>query len=122
MPRVVLRNDQWERIEDLLPGKPSDPGRTAGDNRTFVEAVLWVLRTGAPWRDLPEEFGNWNSVYRRFARWERTGVWDRVFEALAEEADFQDIFIDSSIVRVHQHGTGAEKKTVRRRSAAPAAD
>jgi len=110
MPRTVLRDDQWERIADLLPGKPSDPGCTAADNRGFVEAVLWVLRTGAPWRDLPEEFGNWNSLYQRFARWERKGVWDPVFEVFSQDADFQDVFIDSSIIRVHQHGAGAEKK------------
>jgi transposase len=121
MPRTVLRDDQWERIADLLPGKPSDPGVTAADNRRFVEAVLWVLRTGAPWRDLPEAFGKWNSVYQRFARWERTGVWGHIFEVLVQDADFEDVFLDSSIIRVHQHGAGAEKKTVRRRSAALAA-
>jgi transposase len=121
MPRTVLRDDQWQRIEDLLPGKPSDPGRTATDHRTFVEAVRWVLRSGAPWRDLPEAFGNWNSIYQRFARWERTGVWERLFAVLCQDADFQDVFIDSSIIRVHQHGAGAEKKTVHRRSVAHAA-
>jgi transposase len=120
MPRTWLRDDQWERIQNWLPGKSSDPGRTAADNRLFVEAVLWALRSGAPWRDLPTEFGNWNSIYQRFARWERTGVWDRVFEVLSQDIDFQDIFIDSSIIRVHQHGAGAEKKTVRRRSDARA--
>ena len=91
MPRLNLRDDQWKRIADLLPGKPGDRGRTAGDNRLFVEAVLWMARSGAPWRDLPEEFGLWNSVYKRFARWEKSGVWERVFGALAGDADFQRI-------------------------------
>jgi transposase len=120
--RRVLRNEQWRRIEAMLPGKPSDPGRTAADNRLFVEAVLWIARTGAPWRDLPPSFGPWNSVYQRFARWSENGVWQRVFAALAEEADFKEVFLDSTIVRAHQHAAGARKKTVRKRSGARAAD
>lgn len=75
MVRVWLRDDQFERIAALLPGKASDPGRTAADNRLFVEAVLWIARTGSPWRDLPPQFGPWNSVYQRFARGSRSGVW-----------------------------------------------
>lgn len=110
MPRLNLRDDRWERIADLLPGKPGDRGRTAADNRLFVEAVLWMARSGAPWRDLPEEFGPWNSVYQRFARWEKSGVWERVFGALAGDADFEEVFIDSTVIRVHQHATGAQKK------------
>jgi transposase len=122
MARRLLRNDQWRRIEQLLPGKVTDRGRTAADNRLFVEAVLWIARTGAPWRDLPEEFGPWNSVYKRFSRWEVSGVWHRVFEELAKDADFEELYLDSSIVRAHQHAAGAAKKTVRKRSAASAAD
>jgi transposase len=80
--RRVLRNDQWERIAPELPGKPGDPGVTAKDNRLFVEAVWWIARTGAPWRDLPEEFGNWYTVYTRFWRWARKGVWERIFKTL----------------------------------------
>jgi len=121
MARKILRDDQWKRIEQMLPGKPSDPGRTAVDNRLFVEAVLWVARTGSPWRDLPEEFGVWNSVYIRFARWSNRGVWQRVFAALAIDADFEEIFLDSTIVRAHQHAAGAPKKTGIRRWAARAA-
>ena len=114
MVRKWLRNDQWTRIEPMFPGKASDPGRSGRDNRLFVEAVLWVARTGSPWRDLPQEFGGWNSVYQRFARWSRSGVWQRVFEQLALEADFEKVFIDSTIVRAHQHAAGAAKKTVPR--------
>jgi transposase len=94
----------------MLPGKQGDRGRTAADNRLFVDAVLWMARAGAPWRDLPEEFGYWNSVYKRFARWETGGVWHCVFTALAEDADFEEVFIDSTVIRVHQHAAGARKK------------
>lgn len=121
MLRPVLCDEPWERIAHRLPGKPSDPGCTAADNRGFVEAVLWVLRTGAPWRDLPQEFGNWNSTDQRFACWGRNGVWQRVRELLSQDADFHDVFIDSTVILVHQHGIGTEQKTPHRRSAAPAA-
>ena len=107
-----MRDDQFERIAALLPGKAGDPGRTAADNRLFVEAVLWIARTGSPWRDLPRQFGPWNSVYQRFARWSRRDVWHRVFAHLAQDADFEEVFIDSTIVRAHQHAAGAPKKTV----------
>jgi transposase len=115
--RKNLRDDQWERIAHLLPGKPGDRGRSAADNRLFVEAVLWMARSGAPWRDLPEEFGPWNSVYKRFARWQKRGVWQRVFTELAGDADFEEVFIDSTIIRVHQHAAGAQKKRAPRRLA-----
>ena len=117
MARKNLRDDQWERIAHLLPGKPGDRGRSAADNRLFVEAVLWMARSGAPWRDLPEEFGPWNSVYKRFARWQERGVWQRVFAELAGDADFEEVFLDSTIIRVHQHAAGAQKKRARRRLA-----
>lgn len=122
MSRVWLRDDQFERIASLLPGKASDPGRTAADNRMFVEAVLWIARTGSPWRDLPPQFGPWNSVYQRFSRWSRRGVWHRVFVQLAKEANFEEVFIDSTIVRAHQHAAGAPKKTVIKPSDGHAAD
>jgi putative transposase len=122
MARKMLREDQWERIEDLLPGKPTDVGVTARDNRLFVEAVLWILRTGSPWRDLPPELGNWHNTYTRFSRWGRTGVWQRVSEALSTEPDLQALLIDSTIVRAHQHAAGAQKKPVRKRSGARAVD
>ncbi|WP_252120271.1 IS5 family transposase [Symbiopectobacterium purcellii] len=111
MPRLMLSDDQYERISPFLPGKDSDPGRTAADNRLFVEAVLWIARTGSPWRDLPPDFGLWNCVYKRFARWSRAEIWHSVFAELAGDADFEEIFIDSTIVRVHQHAAGAPKKT-----------
>jgi transposase len=110
MARMNLRDDQWDRICHLLPGKNGDRGSTGQDNRLFVEAVLWMARAGAPWRDLPPEFGLWNSVYKRFARWQENGVWERVFAVLAEEADFEEVFIDSTVIRVHQHAAGAQKR------------
>lgn len=82
----------------------------------FVEAVLWIARTGSPWRDLPEEFGRWHTVYIRFSRWRRKGVWERVAQALAEHGEIEHVLIDSTIVRAHQHAAGALKKTERRGS------
>jgi len=122
MVRRWLRDDQWQRLEPMLPGKASDPGRTGENNRLFIEAVLWVARTGSPWRDLPPEFGLWNSVYTRFARWSNNGVWQRVFAELAKDADFEEVFLDSTIVRAHQHSSGAAKKKARKRSGARGAD
>ena len=118
MVRRWLRDDQWERLGPMLPGKASDPGRTGGNNRLFIEAVLWVARTGSPWRDLPAEFGLWNSVYMRFARWSNSGIWQNVFAELAKDADFEEVFLDSTIVRAHQHSSGAAKKKARKRSGA----
>lgn len=118
MLRKVLTDARWKKIEQLLPGKASDPGCTAKDNRLFVEAVLWIARTGSPWRDLPAELGNWHTTYVRFARWRDTGVWDRVAQALAGDAELERVFIDSTIVRAHQHAAGAQKKKVVRRSGA----
>jgi putative transposase len=104
--RLVLRDSQWERIAPHLLGKHGDPGRSGADNRLFVEAVLWLARTGSPWRDLPDIFGNWNSVFVRFSRWSKDGVWDRLFAAMADDPDFEYIMIDSTIVRAHQHAAG----------------
>jgi transposase len=120
LERSVLRNDQWERIAPLLPGKVEDPGRSGADNRLFVEAVLWIVRVGAPWRDLPEVFGNWNSIFQRFRRWVRSGAFDQIFEALSDDVDFEYVIVDGTIVRVHQHGIGAKEAMGRStRSEAP---
>src|SRR3954454_22732526 len=111
LDRMVLRDEQWERLAPLLPGKVGDPGQSAADNRLFLEAVLWVARVGAPWRDLPESFGKWNSVFKRFRRWARRGVFEQIFTALSEDADFEYVILDGTIARVHQHGTGARGGT-----------
>ena len=106
--RLVLSARQWTRIEKFCVGKPEDPGGTGADNRMFIEAVLWIARTGSPWRDLPAVFGKWNSVFVRFNRWSASGVWQRIFAALSEDPDFEYLIIDSTIVRAHQHATGAK--------------
>jgi transposase len=106
--RHAIADGHWERIKDLLPGKEGDPGVTAADNRLFVDAVLWIAKTGVPWRDLPERFGNWNSVWRRFDRWSRKGVWQRVFGEL-QDPDLEWLLLDSSVIRAHQHAAGAKK-------------
>ena len=107
MIRTILSDAQWKRIAPLLPGKSGDPGRSGSDNRVFVEAVLWIVRTGSPWRDLDAAFGNWNSIFRRFRRWARKGVFESLFKALSDDPDFEYAIIDGTIVRVHQHGSGA---------------
>lgn len=121
MIRTVLNDAQWQRIAPLLPGKAGDPGRHGKDNRLFVEAVLWVARTGAPWRDLPQAFGKWFTVYTRFWRWAQKGVWDRLFKILSADPDFEYVAIDATLVRVHQHGTGAKGGLKIRPSASRAA-
>ena len=108
MDRRLSSDEQWARVAPLLPGKPGDPGRSASDNRVFLEAVLWMARVGAPWRDLPSAFGHWNTAFRRFRRWARKGVFERLFQVLSGEPDFEYALIDGTIVRVHQHGTGAK--------------
>jgi transposase len=117
--RYALRDDQWSRIEGLLPGREGHVGVTARNNRLFVEAVLYRYRAGIPWRDLPERFGDWKQVHTRHTRWAASGVWEKVFKVLAADADNEYAMIDSTIVRAHQHSAGARKKTtVTKRSGA----
>ena len=110
MRRFGLRDDQWERIKDLLPGRAGSVGVTAADNRLFVEAVLYRYRTGMPWRDVPARFGNGAKVHLRLSRRAKSCVWERVFQHLAADADNEYAMIDSTIVRAHQHSVGAKKK------------
>ena len=100
--RYGLREDQWNKIRDLLPGREGAVGVTARDNRLFVEAVLRIGRTGAPWRDLPKAFGKWYSVYTRFYRLTKKGVWKQIVESLCGEADLEEFIPDSTVVRVHR--------------------
>ena len=108
LDRTLLSDEQYERIAPILPGKPGDPGRTAADNRLFLEAVSWIVRTGAPWRDLRGIFGGWNTVFRRFRRWAKGGIFDKIFKSLSGDPDFEYAIVDGTIVRVHKHGTGAK--------------
>jgi transposase len=108
--RKLLSDSAWESLKPLLPGKEGDRGATAADNRLFIEAVLWIARTGAPWRYLPHQLGNWHTTYTRFNRWSKKGVWQRVMVALRDEPDLQELMIDSTVIRAHQHAAGAQKK------------
>ena len=112
--RYELSSEQWHKIKLLLPGKKGDVGRTAHNNRRFINAVLYIARSGAPWRDLPERYDNWNSVYQRVNRWSKQGRWQVVFDTLRENdpPDLDWVMIDSSIIRVHQHAAG-QKSTLR---------
>src|SRR5512147_292478 len=118
--RYALRDDQWECIKDLLPGRKGTVGMTAKDNRLFVDAVIYRYRAGIPWRDLPERFGAWKAVHTRFSRWAKSGVWRRLFELLAADADNEYAMIDSTIVRAHQHSAGAQKKMAKIKRSAEA--
>ena len=106
--RFVLTDRIWAMIEPLLPGTSRSRGVTAKDNRLFLEAVLWRVRVGAPWRDLPPEFGPWNSVFRRFRRWAQAGVFDRIFEAVSGDPDFEYVLIDGTIISAHHKASGAK--------------
>ena len=109
--RTLLTDAQWTRLAPLLPGQAHTRGVTAVDTRLFVEAVLWRLRCGVSWRDLPERFGAWSTVFARFARWKKNGVWARVLATLQDESGLHELLLDSTTVRAHQHAAGALKKT-----------
>jgi transposase len=106
--RFVLTDAQWVRMAELIPGKLGDPGRSGTDNRRFVEAVLWIVRTSSPGRDLPATFGHWNSVFRRFRRWAVGGVFERMFKVVRDDPGFEYVIADGTMVRVHQKATGAK--------------
>jgi transposase len=108
MDRFSLTDAQWEKMAPFCLGKSTDPGRTGGDARLFVEAVLWIARTGSPWRDLPASFGNWNTVFKRFRDWVKADVFKRMFDAASDEPDMEYAMVDATIVRVHRHGQGAK--------------
>ncbi len=108
MRRYALRDDQWDRIKDMLPDRVGSVGVTAKDNRLFVEAILYRYRAGIPWRDLPERFGDFRVIHTRFCRWNRKGIWEKVFSLLADDADNEYAMIDSTVVRAHQHSSGAK--------------
>ena len=106
--RYALRDEQWERIKEMLPGRQGHVGVTARNNRLFVDAVLYRYRAGISWRDLPERFGDFRVVHLRHSRWSKSGVWRRVFKALAQDSNNEYAMIDSTIVRAHQHSAGAK--------------
>ena len=119
MDRFVLTDAQWRLMGPHCLGKPTDPGRTGGDNRLFLEAVLWIARTGSPWRDLPQQFGYWNTMFARFRYWIKAGVFKRMFDAASDDPDMEYAMVDATIVRVHRHGQGAKGGLKIRPSANP---
>jgi len=121
MDRDVLTDAQWAKIEPHCLGKPTDPGRNGRNNRLFLEAVLWIARTGSPWRDLPERFGNLSTAFRRFSDWRAADVFKRIFNALLDEPDLEYAMVDATIVKVHRHGQGAKGGLRARPSVAPRA-
>jgi transposase len=117
--RHELTEEQWERLAPLLPRQKAKTGRPAQDHRRILNGILWVIRTGAPWRDLPDRYGPWLTVCSRFQRWRKAGVWDRIFAAVqrasdaAGELDWEVHYVDGTIVRAHQHAAGAKEGTLR---------
>ena len=113
--RKVITAEVWKKLEELVTRAKHSAAGTPPiqTDRDFIEAVLWIARTGSPWRDLPPQMGNWNHVYVRFRTWEKRGVWKRLWHSLQAEAfaDARHLFIDSTSVRAHQHAAGAPKKT-----------
>jgi transposase len=105
--RHDISEDIWRLLEPLLPGQRGQWGGISQDNRRFINAVFWVLRTGAPWRDLPSDYGKWGTVHQRFIRWRRSGVWERILEVLVQDPDYEWLMIDASHVKVHPHAAGA---------------
>jgi transposase len=113
--RHELTDEQWERIKPLLPPQKPPIGRPAKDHRLIINGILWILKTGAPWRDLPERYGSWRTVYSRFYRWSKNGIWERIFSALQQRIDAEggmdwDLhLVDGTVVRAHRHAAGAKR-------------
>jgi transposase len=107
--RYELTEEQFETIRDILPGKAGDPGRTAEDNHRFINGVMWVLRSGAHWKDMPERYGNWNSTHKRFSRWAKSGVWEAVFKRLLKDPKNDYVMIDSTLVKAHQEAAAGKR-------------
>lgn len=106
MIRLVLTDAQWAKMELYCLGKPSDPGRSGKNNRLFIEAILWIVRTGSPWRDLPDYFGKWNTIFKRFRDWVKADVFQRLFDVVSDDPDMEYAMVDATIVKVHRHGRG----------------
>jgi transposase len=119
MDRFILTDAQWAKMAPHCLGKPTDPGRTGSDGRMFLEAVLWIARTGSPWRDLPERFGNWSTTFTRYRYWLKADVFKRIFDAVSDDPDMEYAMVDGTIVKVHRHGQGAKGGPRTRPSAAP---
>lgn len=112
--RVKLTDDEWQKILSVLKTCPQIRLGAGRDCRRFLEAVLWMTRSGAQWRLLPKSYGNWNAVYKRFARWSELSIFEKLFEHLAQDRDMEHLLIDSTIVRAHACASGAQKNTARK--------
>jgi transposase len=123
--RFELSDEQWQQLQPFLPAK-ARTGRPPTDHRQIINGILWILRTGAPWRDLPERYGPWATVASRFYGWRKSGLWDRIFAQVqtradaAGEIDWHIHYVDGTIVRAHQHAAGAKRGTLRRKRSATA--
>lgn len=123
--RFELTDEQWERLQPLLPQR-ARTGRPATDHRQIINGILWILRTGAPWRDLPERYGPWATVASRFYRWRKSGLWDRLFAQVQAQADgagridWRIHYVDGTVVRAHQHAAGAKGGILLRKRSATA--
>ena len=121
MGRGDLTDQQWQQLQPLLPPPKPTTGRPAKDHRTIINGILWVLRTGAPWRDLPERYGLWRTVASRFYRWRKDGLWDRLLTLVRQQSNIRGKvnwelhYVDGTMVRAHQHGAGARGKTQKAR-------
>ena len=106
--RHDISDKAWGLLEPHLPGRKGTWGGNARDNRQFINAVFWIVRTGAPWRDLPPDYGDWKNTHRRFCRWRDKRIWESLLEALIEEPDFEWLMIDTTHCKVHHHAAGAK--------------
>lgn len=124
--RHAIKDSDWERIESLFPAENTGEGRPSKSNRLMLDGMLWKVKTGAPWRDLPERFGPWETIYGRFRLWSQNEVFSVIFETLKQDADLQEVSLDSTSCKVHQHATGAKKgqkmPKATKKSAFPGAD
>lgn len=107
--RHEISDQEWERIKDVLPPENTGEGRPSKPNRNMLNGMLWISKTGSAWRDLPERFGAWQTVYSRFRLWSKNDIFKKLFEQLTTDADMQDLSIDSTSCKAHQHAAGAKK-------------
>lgn len=119
--RHELTDEQWQRLEPLLPPQKPKTGHPNLDHRMVVNGIVWILRTGAPWRDLPERYGKWQTVASRFYRWQKAGIWQHIFAQLQQmsaadgQLDWEVHYVDGSVIRAHQHAAGAKKVPLKRK-------
>jgi len=109
--RHDLSDEHWLQLKPYLPGSKGNRGRRGNDNRLFLNAVLWKLRTGVPWRDIPPQYGKWNSVWRRFRTWRERGIWQKLLNIVSDDPDLEWLMIDASHIKVHPHAAGAKGGT-----------